>query len=312
MSFGSAVQSCLRQYVGFSGRARRSEFWWFILFIVLVQIGTTVLDLALGTYSEESDWGLFSGVAALLLFLPSIAVLFRRLHDIDMSGWWWLLTLVPCLGFILYIVWGCIDSTPGENRFGPSEKYPQGVSPYVVGPAGWGVQFADFPTYAFPAVRDFLLRTGRTAPRDVYALAIQVEAQENPVAPPRLTVGWNTEQQVAFAASAVTDPAEARWDASFWLQEPRLVLGDAAHDPQGAQLAEQWVHGVADPHTAFLNLAGDIAAWLYDEGTVVLAFGRPLPVLVQADTDEETVAGLTAAANRGGEASDFLAWLRSR
>ncbi len=313
MSPVRAVASCLRQYVGFRGRARRSEFWWFLLFLYVAVIVAVFLDAALGTYGEKEDvGGLLSSITVLLLVLPSIAVQVRRLHDIDLSGWWWLLTLIPCVGVILWIVWGCIDSTSGVNRFGPSEKYPSGGPAYVPGPGGWAVEFSDFPTYAFYAAKNFLLQAGPTAPRDVYAVVVQVEQSEGPGGRPTLTVGWNTEEQVAYAtSSAAIDPAEARWDALFWLREPRLVLGKAGADPQGAQLAEQWV-GTEEAHEAFVRLAGDVAGTMYEDGTVVQAFGRPLPVLVQADVDEDVVSELTAAANPGGEAAAFLVWLRSR
>lgn len=123
MSFTAAVRSVLTQYVGFSGRARRSEYWWFVLFSILVGIIASVLDSVLGTDFESSAGsGLFSLLANLALLLPSLAVAIRRLHDTDRSGWWVLIGLIPILGLIVLVVFFVQDGTPGPNRFGPSPK----------------------------------------------------------------------------------------------------------------------------------------------------------------------------------------------
>lgn len=121
MGFVEAVQSCFRQYVGFSGRARRSEYWWFFLFTVLVSIVTSVLDSILGTMSEDTNVGVIGSIASLALLLPSIAVAIRRLHDTSRSGWWILIGLIPIIGWIILIVFYCQDSH-GDNEHGPSPK----------------------------------------------------------------------------------------------------------------------------------------------------------------------------------------------
>jgi uncharacterized membrane protein YhaH (DUF805 family) len=125
MSFTAAVRSTLSQYVGFGGRARRSEYWWFFLFLVLVGIVTSILDIALGTDFEGSGAsdGLLNLIASLALCLPSLAVAVRRLHDTDRSGWWILIGLIPLVGAIVLLVFFVQDGTPGPNRFGPSPKY---------------------------------------------------------------------------------------------------------------------------------------------------------------------------------------------
>lgn len=107
MNFLEAIESGLRNYVQFEGRASRSEYWWFALFTVL----------AAGPVSILSEWA--SGVAALLLFLPSLAVAVRRLHDTDRSGWWLLIGLVPLVGTIVLLVFYLTRGTDGPNRFGP-------------------------------------------------------------------------------------------------------------------------------------------------------------------------------------------------
>ncbi|BCJ47892.1 DUF805 domain-containing protein [Actinoplanes ianthinogenes] len=121
MSFLSAVRSSLTQYVGFRGRARRSEFWWFTLFSFLISLVASVLDLRLGT---ESMWdnGPVSIIVSIGLFLPSLAVTVRRLHDTDRSGWWLLACFVPLVGFLVMLVFLVLDGGFETNRFGVSPK----------------------------------------------------------------------------------------------------------------------------------------------------------------------------------------------
>ncbi|MEU4568963.1 DUF805 domain-containing protein [Micromonospora sp. NPDC023956] len=125
MSFTAAVRSVLSQYVGFGGRARRAEYWWFALFSILVGIVAAILDMVLGTDFEgaSSSGGLVGLIVSLAILLPSLAVAVRRLHDTDRSGWWMLLGLVPIIGAIVLLVFFVQDGTPGPNRFGPSPKH---------------------------------------------------------------------------------------------------------------------------------------------------------------------------------------------
>lgn len=103
-SFGAAISTCFSEYVTFSGRASRSEFWYWVLFTF---IGGVVFELV----SPEFGW-LFS----LATFLPGLAVGARRLHDIGRSGWWQLLSFIPIIGWIVLIVWfatrGVVEQTP--------------------------------------------------------------------------------------------------------------------------------------------------------------------------------------------------------
>lgn len=119
MSFTDAIRSCLTQYAGFSGRARRSEFWNFFLFKLLLGIVTSLLDRYL--LNQTGAVGVISGIVNLALLLPSLAVNARRLHDTDRSGWWQLLLLIPVIGFIVLIVFWVQDSR-GDNAYGPSPK----------------------------------------------------------------------------------------------------------------------------------------------------------------------------------------------
>ncbi|MFG1872552.1 DUF805 domain-containing protein [Micromonospora arborensis] len=123
MSFVAAVKSVLSKYVGFTGRARRSEYWWFVLFTVLLGIVAAILDNALGlNFVEGSSSGVIGLIVSLVLLLPGLAVAVRRLHDTDRTGWWVLIALVPIVGAIVLIVFFVLDGTPGANRFGPSPK----------------------------------------------------------------------------------------------------------------------------------------------------------------------------------------------
>jgi uncharacterized membrane protein YhaH (DUF805 family) len=115
----------LKKYAVFSGRARRSEYWYFVLFNILISIGLTIIDLVIGTYSQQSGWGLFSGLYALAVLIPGLAVSVRRLHDTGKSGLWFLIVLIPLVGPIVLLVFMCSDSDPGENQYGlnPKEEY---------------------------------------------------------------------------------------------------------------------------------------------------------------------------------------------
>lgn len=142
MDFMTAVRTCFSKYVGFSGRARRSEFWYFVLFTFLVGIVTSILDAVLGTGYDDTTGGLVNTLGSLVLFLPSLAVGVRRLHDTGRSGWWILIGIIPIVGWILLIVWYCTDTKPGDNQYGPDPKqgasggYQPPTAPYGSGQYG--------------------------------------------------------------------------------------------------------------------------------------------------------------------------------
>jgi uncharacterized membrane protein YhaH (DUF805 family) len=112
----------LRKYAVFTGRARRMEYWMFVLVTVIITLLLTMIDGALGLYDVEAGVGVLSGIYGLAVLVPSIAVGVRRLHDTDRSGWWLLLGLIPLLGAIALIVLLALDGTPGDNRYGPNPK----------------------------------------------------------------------------------------------------------------------------------------------------------------------------------------------
>ncbi len=119
MPFAVAVQKCLSNYVTFSGRAQRSEYWWFVLFAGLSSVAAAILDNLLGLTSGIEGDGPIQILVGLALVLPTISVAVRRLHDIDRSGWWILISLIPIIGFLIFLVFACRRGTDGANRFGP-------------------------------------------------------------------------------------------------------------------------------------------------------------------------------------------------
>ena len=122
MGFGEAVTSVLKNYVTFSGRAPRSEYWFWALFVFLINIVAAIIDMA--AFSSSAGQGPLSLILTLGLLLPNIAVGVRRLHDLDRSGWWLLIVLIPLVGFIVLLVWACTRGTLGPNRFGPDPLPP--------------------------------------------------------------------------------------------------------------------------------------------------------------------------------------------
>jgi uncharacterized membrane protein YhaH (DUF805 family) len=118
MTFGQAIISGFRNYVNFSDRACRSEFWFWTLFATLASIAGAILDYTLLSDVAAMAVAPFQSAVGLALFLPGLAVSVRRLHDLDRTGWWVLLAFT-LIGLILLIVWNCMRGTPGPNRFGP-------------------------------------------------------------------------------------------------------------------------------------------------------------------------------------------------
>ena len=117
MSFVDAIKSCFSQYVGFAGRARRSEYWYFYLFTIIVGIVASILQRAV----SDSSSGVITSIVGLALLLPGLAVGARRLHDTGRSGWWLLIGIIPIIGTIVLIVFFVQDSH-ADNTYGPSPK----------------------------------------------------------------------------------------------------------------------------------------------------------------------------------------------
>jgi uncharacterized membrane protein YhaH (DUF805 family) len=116
MGFGEAISSGFRNYANFSGRTPRSGYWFWTLFVVLVSLVAKIVDFGL---TGDPRGGLVAGIVSLILIIPGIAISVRRLHDRDKSGWFFLLCLIPIVGWIILLVWYCQRGTTGTNRFGP-------------------------------------------------------------------------------------------------------------------------------------------------------------------------------------------------
>lgn len=128
MSFKQAVSSVFHNYANFSGRARRSEYWYFVLFNLIVGVVLGIIDTMLG--EDTLLVSVISGVFSLAVLVPSLAVCWRRLHDIGKAGAWWFLVFVPLVGAIILVIWFAKDTQPGENQYGPDPKNPNtGVEP---------------------------------------------------------------------------------------------------------------------------------------------------------------------------------------
>lgn len=120
----------LKKYAVFSGRARRREYWFFVLFNIIVAIGLGMVEGALGI-AAHSDQSILAGIYSLAILLPSLAVGVRRLHDIGRTGTWLLLVFVPFIGAVVLLIFFVMDSQPGDNIYGPNPKqepFRQGVA----------------------------------------------------------------------------------------------------------------------------------------------------------------------------------------
>jgi uncharacterized membrane protein YhaH (DUF805 family) len=105
-----------QHYFDFNGRARRAEFWWYILVYIIIAVILGIIQSVLHLGS------ILTGLLSLALLLPNLGVAVRRLHDINRSGWWILIALVPIVGAILLIYWYAQPGTSGANPFGPDPK----------------------------------------------------------------------------------------------------------------------------------------------------------------------------------------------
>lgn len=118
MSFTEAISSAFSKYADFSGRARRSEFWFFTLFCFIISVLLTFIGL--------------SWIFAIATIIPSLSITWRRMHDIGKSGAYSLISFIPVVGWILVLIWCCTDSQPGSNMYGPNPKqrFFGGNNPY--------------------------------------------------------------------------------------------------------------------------------------------------------------------------------------
>tara|TARA_Y100000817_G_scaffold200916_1_gene157247 strand:+ start:129 stop:542 length:414 start_codon:yes stop_codon:yes gene_type:complete len=137
MNFRIAIIKCFMLYFVFKGRAKRAEFWWFFLFLMILGVMTSIIDSTLGTQIVTNDMGtitevddqktgIFSTVVQLITFIPGLAVGARRLHDTNRSGWWQLLWIVILIGWIPLLIFFASPSKNDDNlnynKFGPEEE----------------------------------------------------------------------------------------------------------------------------------------------------------------------------------------------
>ncbi len=128
MTFSDSVKTCLSKYTTWQGRASRSEFWFFYLFMLVCLAVAAAIDHLLGTTFKFDNpangaevsigYGYVYALVGLGLMLPQLAVMVRRLHDTGRSGWWYWIILIPLIGAILLLVWFCSRGTVGNNQYG--------------------------------------------------------------------------------------------------------------------------------------------------------------------------------------------------
>lgn len=127
MGLSEAVKSVFSKYATFQGRASRSEYWYFYLFNILLEIGLLIVGFILGAILGDSA-GAFAGmdcayvllcIYGLIILIPNISVFVRRMHDIGRSGWWYWIAFVPIVGAIVLLVFLLTGSDRGDNQYGP-------------------------------------------------------------------------------------------------------------------------------------------------------------------------------------------------
>lgn len=115
--------SCMTtNYFNFQGRARRKEYWMFILFFYIIFIGIGLIAGFMGVEKSSTALKALQLILLLIFFIPTLAVQVRRLHDTSRSGWWILLNLIPLIGPLVIFIFNLLDSTPGDNEYGPNPK----------------------------------------------------------------------------------------------------------------------------------------------------------------------------------------------
>ncbi len=118
-AFLKAYADAMRHYFDFSGRTTRSQYWLFILVACCIALLGLAFDALAGLRLPRSDYGPITALLLLVHLIPSWAALARRTHDSDNSAWWVVGTVIPLVNLIVVLVFGCLPSSPGTNRYGP-------------------------------------------------------------------------------------------------------------------------------------------------------------------------------------------------
>lgn len=122
MTFTESISTCFSKYADFTGRATRSEFWWFLLFYNLVSVPLHIVGFVLENWYPAAEllisaWLVVQIVFELGILIPNLAVSVRRLHDTNHRGWWLLIVFIPIIGIILLLIWWIKRGDEGPNRF---------------------------------------------------------------------------------------------------------------------------------------------------------------------------------------------------
>ena len=131
MNFSQAISTCMGKYATFSGKAGKSEYWWFYLFTVLMSWGSTIVAGAMFSFGDPMV-DIFSGIVSLAFFVPVIAAGSRRLHDIGKSGWWQLLWIIPIIGWIPLIIWLATGTKSEEDKYNQGVALPKWIKFFLI------------------------------------------------------------------------------------------------------------------------------------------------------------------------------------
>ena len=116
------IKCMTKKFAVFSGRASKTEYWMFFLFMMISYAIAILIDYGTGTWDHQENIGLVSAILVFVFLVPYIAVTARRFHDINKSGWFQLIFIIPAIGVIAWLIWMCSDGTKGKNRFGKAVK----------------------------------------------------------------------------------------------------------------------------------------------------------------------------------------------
>lgn len=119
------LKEVIAKYATFRGRARRREYWRYILYYVIAFVTLVLVDMLTGTFNIESQLGFLSGLFLLFMLIPSVAVAVRRLHDTERGGWWLLLAFLPLIGQLVLLFFFIQEGDEGDNAYGPDPKFAQ-------------------------------------------------------------------------------------------------------------------------------------------------------------------------------------------
>ena len=119
------LKEVIAKYATFRGRARRREYWRYILYYVIAFVTLVLIDMLTGTFNMESQLGFLSGLFLLFMLIPSVAVAVRRLHDTERGGWWLLLAFLPLIGQLVLLFFFIQEGDEGDNAYGPDPKFAQ-------------------------------------------------------------------------------------------------------------------------------------------------------------------------------------------